>query len=73
MLYLDCKSVGENQFELTWGLPIEVKQGDCHDAEIEVVDKSVTHMVVGHKSGGQEWVDVKVEKSPFRFEGTSLF
>ena len=74
MIYLDCKQIGLDKFEISWGWPKVICEEDPGtDTQsagcLGIMDKTVTHAIIQYRDGGRVEEDT-AERSPYVFEGT---
>ena len=78
VLYLDCLVLGRKTFQISWGLPLVSSWSDSVSEEaltksnMGKVDPSVSHVIIQYIDQG-EVCNVKVETSPYIFEGDDFF
>ena len=73
MFYLDCKTIGPEKFEISWGWPLVLlddRQTDESDSDVPSLetDKTVTHAVIEYIEG-RETKRIIAETSPYVFTG----
>ena len=75
MYYIDCKTLDQDQIELSWGWPLALSDGQTDASYSDVPsygsDKTVTHAVIEFKEKG-EIKRVTTSTSPYIFTGKSL-
>ena len=73
LVYLDCKILGPEEFQLFWGWPPITKarkaSSRCKAKSKSLkLQKPITHAVVEYMDEG-EWRRIKTKTSPFLFKG----
>ena len=69
VLFLDCKVLGQDEIEISWGWPLVSMEAVPSDSGITgVVDKSVTHVIIQYKEG-EQLKRITAEKSPCIIKG----